>query len=313
MLDPLQQLTGTFEATFEQLYYLSCLLEDQEDIASFSWWPLEEEATFGLVAHEKDHRPPQAKTSHTWGYEIHLHPSSILEILPFFEQANLAHITFAKDQLPEKDWLAETFLNFQPLEIGEFYIHGSHETALSPPNEKKVICLDAATAFGSGRHETTASCLLLLEALFQEKPWKNALDVGCGSGLLAIAMAMLCPVPTWASDIDPEAVRVAIQNAIRNQVGDLLHIVESAGVSCEKLQHQKPFEVVVANILAEPLIQLAPDLTSAVTQGGNLVLSGFLDTQEADLLKTYQALGFQKIQRIQDKDWVAVRLKKILK
>lgn len=311
---PLQQQSGTFKGTWKQLQHLNTLLEDHEAVASFSWWPVNEDVNPAFLAQHCEDVAAlnlQQNQVETWGFEIHVWPCDTFDFSNLSEQLGLSQVTLRSTPVPEKDWLAENFKAFQAIEIGNFYIHGSHESPSLLSPQQQTICLDAATAFGSGRHETTAACLRLVEDLAIQAPWKKALDLGCGSGLLAIAMAMLCPVPTWASDIDEQAVAVAWQNAKRNKVETYLHCLKSDGVASPALQQEAPFQVVVANILAGPLMQLAPDLAPMVAPGGHLILSGFLKSQETELLDIYLSLGFELAQRIQDGDWVAVCLKKI--
>ncbi|MGL4371500.1 MAG: 50S ribosomal protein L11 methyltransferase, partial [Alphaproteobacteria bacterium] len=318
--------SGTFQATLVQLQCLENAVDDLlgETLASFSWWPMEEDGQNSSIfltdtgqvktnQHIGEHAPL------CWGYEAHLflpEPSSsppafgkrFLE--SFLVSCGIQLLDYQEIRLPEKDWLAENFLSFQPISVGSFYIYGTHHGDVTVPLGQKGLCLDAATAFGSGRHETTASCLQLLEYLATEAPFEKALDLGCGAGILAIAIAMLTSKPVWASDLDPEAVRVTTENSRLNGVGDLVYPLESVGLQAEALQAHMPFDVVVANILADPLKQLASPMASAVSPGGWLILSGILASQAEEIEQLYHEKQFQKVRVVQQQEWTTFLFKK---
>ncbi|MGL5783893.1 MAG: 50S ribosomal protein L11 methyltransferase [Alphaproteobacteria bacterium] len=317
--------SGTFQATLAQIQCLENAADDLLDtiLASFSWWPLEDNEQDGAIfltdtGQVKPNQHTGENVPLRWGYEAHLFlpessvPSAFgrrfLESL--LEGCGIQLLDYKEAPLPEKDWLEENFLSFQPISVGSFYIYGTHHGAVTVPPGQKGLCLDAATAFGSGRHETTASCLQLLEYLAAEAPFEKALDLGCGAGILAIAIAMLTSKPVWASDLDPEAVRVTTENSRLNGVGDLVHPLESVGLQAEALQVNMPFDVVVANILAEPLKQLAPSMASAVSPGGWLILSGILASQAEGIEKFYFENQFQKVRVVQQQEWTTFLFKK---
>lgn len=318
--------SGTFQATLFQIQNLESAVDDLlgETLASFSWWPLEEDKQKNSIflTDTGQVKPNQHMGEHAplcWGYEAHLffpEPSSspifgkrFLESL--LVSSGIQLLDYQETPLPEKDWLAENFLSFQPISVGNFYIYGTHHGDVKIPLGQKGICLDAATAFGSGRHETTASCLQLLEYLAAEATFEKALDLGCGAGILAIAIAMLTSKSVWASDIDPEAVRVTTENSRLNKVEALVHPLESVGFEAEALQARMPFDVIVANILAEPLKQLAPSMASAVSPGGWLILSGILASQADAIERLYQEKQFQKVRVVQQQEWTTFLFKKL--
>lgn len=210
--------------------------------------------------------------------------------------------------LGEQDWLAENFRSFSPLTVGKFYVYGSHHEG--PILSDKIgLHLDAATAFGSGRHETTQGCLEALQELAEIYVWQNPLDIGCGSGILALAMALLNPaVPVRACDCDPEAVRVTQQNSLLNHQEARLEIIESDGFQEPRLQKHKPYDLIVANILAEPLKRMVEQI--AHFSNGWLILSGILTTQAPDLIALYQQNGFSCIQEKILGEWSTLKLKK---
>jgi len=193
-------------------------------------------------------------------------------------------------ELPEKDWVAENQRSFQPFKVGPFWVHPSHRRA-GVPAGLLPIEIDAGLAFGTGTHATTRGCLEMLATLDPaETP--NAVDVGCGSGILAIAMAKLWQRPVLGGDNDPQAVEVAIENAARNGVAPLCCFVISLGLEAPELAGRAPYDLVVANILAGPLIELAEPFDAATRPGGRLLLSGLLVEQAEMIVAAYKSRGF---------------------
>ncbi|TMJ21550.1 MAG: 50S ribosomal protein L11 methyltransferase [Alphaproteobacteria bacterium] len=193
-------------------------------------------------------------------------------------------------ELPEKDWVAENQRSFQPFKVGPFWVHPSHRRA-GVPAGLLPIEIDAGLAFGTGTHATTRGCLEMLATLDPaETP--NAVDVGCGSGILAIAMAKLWQRPVLGGDNDPQAVEVAIENAARNGVAPLCRFVISLGLEAPELAGRAPYDLVVANILAGPLIELAEPFDAATRPGGRLLLSGLLVEQAEMIVAAYKPRGF---------------------
>lgn len=204
--------------------------------------------------------------------------------------------------LGSRDWVAENQRAFPPFRVGRFYIYGSC-VKTPPPKGAHPILLDAATAFGTGEHETTRGCLLALDRLARRRKIRNPLDLGCGTGILAIAAARLSPVRVLASDIDPEAVRVAQANARANGVGARLRVVESVGFAHPEIVRNAPFDLIVANILARPLCVLARDMARRLAPGGVAVLSGLLTRQAAGVLAAHRQQGLRLAGRIALGDW----------
>ena len=179
--------------------------------------------------------------------------------------------------LPPRDWLTENFRAFPPVAAGRFFVHGSHFEGAPPPG-CRVLRLDAATAFGSGEHATTKGCLLALDALRhppRQIP-RRVLDMGCGSGILAMGAAKAWGVSVLACDIDPESVRVTRANARNNGVGHLVAALRSDGYRDPAVRAGGPYDLILANILARPLMAMAGDLASVLAPGGLAVLSGFV-------------------------------------
>lgn len=192
------------------------------------------------------------------------------------------------EKLPEKDWLLHVHEKFPPLTIGKFFVHGSHHKGVVP---KKLIPLkiDAATAFGSGEHETTRGCIEVLCELKKKHSFKNALDMGTGSGILAVALAKLWPsLRITAIDIDPESISVTKRHVKMNGVSKQIKTEAGDGYRSPLVSKNSPYDIVTANILANPLIDMAPDLASVLKPGGYAVLSGLLTRQKKDVVAAHK-------------------------
>ena len=194
------------------------------------------------------------------------------------------------EALPEKDWVAENQRSFQPFQVGPFWVHPSHAREGMPAGLLPIE-IDAGMAFGTGTHATTRGCLELLAALDAAET-ANAIDVGCGSGILAIAMAKLWKRPVLGGDNDPQAVEVAIDNAALNGVAPLCRFVTSLGLDAPELASRAPYDLIVANILAGPLIDLSESFAAAMRAGGHVLLSGLLVEQADEVVTAYQRRGF---------------------
>ena len=201
------------------------------------------------------------------------------------------------EELPDADWVAENQRSFRPFEVGPFWVHPSH-VADGMPAGLVPLRIDAGLAFGTGTHATTRGCLKMLATL-DPRETANAVDVGSGSGILAIAMAKLWQRPVLGGDNDAETVAVARENAELNGVGDLCCFVHAAGLLAAELEERAPFNLVVANILAGPLTDLSDSFAAAaVRPGGRVLLSGLLVEQAAHILTTYAWRGFTFERRI---------------
>ncbi|MBT6442780.1 MAG: methyltransferase [Alphaproteobacteria bacterium] len=211
------------------------------------------------------------------------------------------------EPIPLEDWAARSAEGFQPIRVGRFYLHPSHATP--PVDERWPLQIDAGAAFGSGEHETTSTCLLALDALAADgvAPGR-VLDMGTGSGILAVAAAMLWPAPVTAADNDPIAVEVAAATAAINGVGDRITALVSDGFAAPGIAASAPYDLITANILAGPLVVMAPDLAANLAPGGHAVLSGLLRTQVAGVLSPHQAAGLRLIRRFPMGDWVTLVL-----
>ncbi|TVR97806.1 MAG: methyltransferase domain-containing protein [Rhodospirillales bacterium] len=208
----------------------------------------------------------------------------------------------------ERDWLAAAWQDHAAFRVGRFHLHGSHDPTPVPPG-MIGLCVDAATAFGSGRHPSTAGCLLALGRL-RRRPPGPVLDMGCGSGILAIAMAKLWRVPVVAVDNDGEAVRVTRTNAVLNGVHPLVRVVRTDGYTAPAVRRSAPYAVIAANILARPLRAMARELATALAPGGLAILSGFLAGDAAAVEAAHRTRGLRRRMTIDDDAWRTLVLAK---
>lgn len=211
--------------------------------------------------------------------------------------------------VPDADWVARSRQSFQPTRAGRFFVHPSHYTDPPPPGAIP-ICVDAATAFGSGEHESTRGCLLALDRLarrMRSRPY-NCLDLGCGSGILSIAMARLWRGAVAAVDIDPEAVRVCRANVRWNGVAGQIRVSEGAGLARLSARQGAPYDLIVANVLARPLIAMAPDITRHLRPGGVVVLSGLLTRDAIPVASVYRRCGLPLQQCLTLGSWATLIL-----
>lgn len=209
------------------------------------------------------------------------------------------------EEMPPETWLEAARLEIRPQRIGRFLIHPdpAGATAAGPV----PILMEAGLAFGSGEHATTRLCLLALDRLGARRP-RRVLDFGCGSGILAIAAAKAGRCRVLAVDNDPIAVRVAAENVRRNGVADRVRVLLADRPDRPALRRAAPFDLVLANILADPLIELAPALVSVLAPSGRLVLSGFLDRQVAAVEAAYRRCGLRRLARLEERPWAALIL-----
>lgn len=212
--------------------------------------------------------------------------------------------------LEMRDWAAELQAQFPPLAIGRFYIHGSHLPAPLPP--QIPLRIDAGRAFGTGEHATTSGCLLALENLARTQRPRRILDLGCGTGILAIAAQKLWPeAEVIGTDMDAVSIQVAKENAKQNHTPQT-RFYTACGFQHPALHGQK-FDLIFANILARPLIKLAGGVRDHLQPGGYAILSGLLCSQALQVTHAYHARGFALHQRYPQGDWMAMTVRKSIK
>ena len=208
--------------------------------------------------------------------------------------------------LPQEDWVAAVYKDFPPLSLGKFYIYGSHVQETAPVG-LIPLQIDAATAFGSGQHESTEGCLKALTILANSGSFQQPLDVGCGSGILALAMASLWDVPVVACDNDPEAIRVCGENAKLNHFEGRIEVILSEGFTDIPLRQ---YDIISANILAGPLCQMASQAVQALEPGGIIVLAGLLNRQAEDVIDAYRSVGTKLVEQFFIGDWSTLIMRK---
>ncbi len=248
--------------------------------------------------------------------DLTLFQDRLARALPDLDPASL-DVSLA--EIEEKDWVSESQKLLQPVDAGPFFVHGGHDADKIPPDRISLL-MEAGQAFGTGQHETTHGCLLAIADLAAEWPEgqgpKTALDLGCGSGLLALAMSRLWPITIIASDIDPIATETTILNAAANHINVVedragqpgVAVLTSDGFSDKALIAAGPYDVIVANILAQPLQDMAADIVANLTEGGALILSGLLDVQESAVLSAYESRGMRLVKRYPRGEWRSLRL-----
>lgn len=214
----------------------------------------------------------------------------------------------AVELVAERNWVAAGLEALPPVRAGRFLVHGSHHRGRLPSGYVPIE-IDAAEAFGTGHHATTAGCLKVLERLAKRRRFAHPLDLGTGSGILAIALAKMLRQPVLATDIDKVATRVATANAVLNGVGPLVRFITAAGVDHATIRRAAPFDLVVANILAEPLCELAPQLPAIIARNGFLVLSGLLAHQRERIVASYVAQGFALESARRFDGWLVIMLR----
>ena len=209
------------------------------------------------------------------------------------------------EKVPPRDWVKDSLAGLAPVAAGRFLVHGSHDRARVPSN-KIGIEIEAATAFGTGHHGTTRGCLLALDMLARYRRPRHILDLGTGSGVLAIAAAKLLHTPVLATDIDINAVRAARNNAHNNGVGGLVDAVQAAGLTAPRVMARAPFDLVLANILLTPLQRLAAPIARSLWPHARVVLSGILATQAEAAISAYRSQGLMLERRIPLDEWVTL-------
>jgi len=282
-----------FEPAFDGLSGVVSLYEDpgQRDREDAQWW------VEGLFADP----PPRSELA--------------ARLALIAGAAGLVEPELIVARIPSKDWLKDNVASFKPLTAGRYYVHGDHVRGPFPAGKVR-LCVNAATAFGSGEHASTYGCLLALDVLARRRTTMRtlhangrpaALDMGCGSGILALAMARTWPVDVLAADIDPEAVRVTAFNARINGVAGLQAVLAD-GCQSAAVRDNGPYGLITANILARPLCAMARDLARLLAPGGHLILAGLLQRQEAMVLAAYRSQGLRLHRRFALRPWSTLML-----
>jgi ribosomal protein L11 methyltransferase len=217
---------------------------------------------------------------------------------------------FVVSELPETDWVAKVRRELVPVAAGRFYVYGSHDADTVPEGVEPLL-IEAAMAFGTGHHGTTQGCLKALDRLMDAGvACHNVADIGCGTAVLAMAAARVWPKPVFASDMDQIAVDVAEANVVANDLGGRITCLAAMGFEHPELHKAAPFDLVFANILKQPLIDLAPDMASHLAPGGFAILSGILNDQGDEVAEVYARNGINTWHREEIGDWTTLTLQK---
>jgi ribosomal protein L11 methyltransferase len=213
------------------------------------------------------------------------------------------------DTVEAKDWVKATLEQLVPVHAGRFVVHGRHDRANVPPN-KLGIEIEAALAFGTGHHGTTRGCLLLLDSVLKAASPRRVLDLGTGTGVLAIAAAKALRRKVLASDIDRLSVTVAAENARLNGAGELVEAIQAGGFSAPAFSRHGPFDLVLANILANPLRGMATPMSRHLAPGAHVILSGLLPPQAGAVVADYRSRGLVLQRHIQLEGWSSLLMRK---
>ena len=231
-------------------------------------------------------------------------------LAPVFVQHGLAPCAIQIEKLPQRDWLAENRASFPALHIGRFWIYGSHIDDAPPPASLPLL-VDAAQAFGSGTHPTTEGCLRAMDMIdrrYKGGAPRQTLDMGCGSAILGMAAAKLWPSSqVMGADNDPVAIKVAEGNRVRNRIApSQMRLGVSAGFSGRSVRQNGPYDVILANILAGPLLKMAPSLMPHLADNGWLILSGILNHQAVMVAQAYGMVGARLWAKICIGEWTSL-------
>jgi ribosomal protein L11 methyltransferase len=225
--------------------------------------------------------------------------------------AELAGVdTPSLQEVPDLNWVALSQAALPPVEAGRLWLHGSHDRWRFAMR-RTAIEIDAGEAFGTGHNPTTAGSLVALDALARRRNFRRVLDLGCGSGVLAIAAArLIATARIFAVDNDPIATEIARANARLNRAGRRLAIVTASGFDHPRVRRAAPFDLVLANILPRPLLRLAPQMHRALARGGIAVLSGLLNQQAREVAMAYRAHGFRLVACERRGGWTILTLQR---
>jgi ribosomal protein L11 methyltransferase len=218
-------------------------------------------------------------------------------------------LKIAFDTVEPKDWVKATLEDLVPVRAGRFIVHGRHDRSSVAPNQLGIE-IEAALAFGTGHHGTTRGCLLLLDQVLRSRPPRRVLDLGTGTGVLAIAAAKALHRHVLASDIDPLSVRVARDNARLNGVGNWVRTIHASGLSAPQFARHGPFDLVLANILANPLRQMATPMSKHLAPSAKVILSGLLPHQAQSVIAAYRARGLVLVRQLQIEGWSSLLMRR---
>ena len=215
---------------------------------------------------------------------------------------------FIISEIPETDWVAEVKRELSPVEAGRFFVFGNHD-AKKLPKDKVGLLIEASMAFGTGHHGTTKGCLLALNTLIAKgKKIDDVIDIGCGTAVLAMAVAKVSSSRVIASDVDQVAVEVALANLKANKLENRIVCFQATGFEHTEIKSNAPFDLIFANILKSPLIDLAPSIRKYIKSNGYAIISGILDIQAYEIIEVYRQNKLLVLDRIDIDEWVTLTL-----
>jgi ribosomal protein L11 methyltransferase len=260
--------------------------------------PATESLTYSILEEDEDHD--------VW--RIDAFPTSDEEQAALIAVLNgFPALRIVTDKLADADWLAMALSGLPPVRAGRFFVYGAHDKGLVPASAV-ALRIEAGAAFGTGHHGTTEGCLSAFDELLKARRFPRVLDVGCGTGVLAIAAARTGSAVALGTDIDGPSVRIANENARLNRAQ--ARFVHASGLNDARVQASAPYDLVFANILAPPLVALAQDIKTALRPGGTAILSGLLRTQERRVLAAYVSRGFRLERRLHRDAWATLVLRR---
>jgi ribosomal protein L11 methyltransferase len=248
-----------------------------------------------------------------WRVDIYAGPNFAPDALEQEVRAALGDritgLDISSEVIEDADWVAASLAGLDPVPAGRFMVHGAHDAGRVPANAHGIQ-VEAALAFGTGHHGTTKGCLMAFDGLLKQVRPRAILDLGTGTGVLAIAAAKALGQGVLASDIDRMSVNIARANASLNRVADRVRIIHANGLAHPYIRGNAPYDLVFANILAGPLVRLAPGIARTVRPGGHVILSGLLTTQERQVRAAYRIQGLVPVQKRVLDNWVTLTLRR---
>jgi ribosomal protein L11 methyltransferase len=260
--------------------------------------PDTEALTYSILEEDEDHDVWRIDAFPNTADEL----AALVEVLAAYPDLRLAI-----GKLADADWLAMSLSGLPPVRAGRFFVYGAHDGGLAPASTVNLR-IEAGAAFGTGHHGTTVGCLQAFNDLLKAQSFPRVLDVGCGTGVLAIAAARTGSQIAIGTDIDGPSVRIANENAALNKAQ--ARFVHAAGLNDPRVREHGPYELVFANILAPPLISLSQDIKEALAPGGIAILSGLLRTQERRVFAAYKSRGFRLVRRLHRDAWATLVLRR---
>lgn len=254
-----------------------------------------------------------ARADGNWNVEVHFRerPDLVaLRSLVTLAAGQRCADTIAVETVAARDWVKASLAGLAPVEAGRFVVHGSHDRTRVPAN-RIGIEIEAALAFGTGHHGTTRGCLLALDGLLRHRQPRHMLDLGTGTGVLAIAAAKARHRRVLATDIDPRAVHIAGANARSNRAGAYVTALPSSGLYAPQIAARAPFDLVLANILLLPLQRMAAPLARKLMPNAHVVLSGLLPRHANAALAAYRMQGLALERRIVLDGWVTLVMRAV--